>query len=547
MVSSSAGIPAAPVPPELTSEEPVSQHDNLRVEELPNHNPGSAKAQPAELEVCDSNCKDHKEDLQSEVASSEETVVAAEESTDEASVSSPPADALSTLRHSVNDGFQSTDSILRAATEAAKTLTRADGVALAFRTKGVIVCRARSGELAPELGSSLNANSGISGECLRTASILVCKEATTDTRVDPDVCMKMGIVSIVAVPLRGAAGIAGILEVFSARSNAFGEPEINWLRGVAEIAEAVYDRERRAQQEATRAALRSAHRLPGLLARATSDDAVDGADGLQVDSTLASTDNIDPRPERMVWVIGVAATALLLITGVWLSWHGPISELADLETAAAAPKFAGPASADPTAMTTAEKRAAGIVLAGAEKTSAANVVKRAAKIEAAASRPTTPASGRKLGATNDSEHAVSAGTDEVAPYTPPANSSDPPPLVTIAATETPSQLARIASSPTPRPEIETRVSQGVILGELIRKVNPVYPVQARAEHITGTVALDVRVGVDGSIRDIKKISGDPLLVAAGMEAVRKWQYGATLLDGHPIETTRRVTLLFKLP
>ena len=91
------------------------------------------------------------------------------------------------------------------------------------------------------------------------------------------------------------------------------------------------------------------------------------------------------------------------------------------------------------------------------------------------------------------------------------------------------------------------VSRGVIQGELIRKVDPVYPPQARAERITGPVVLEIRVGQDGTVRSIRTVSGDPQLVGASLEAVRQWRYAPTLLDGHAIETTKQVTVLFKLP
>src|SRR5579864_101453 len=165
---------------------------------------------------------------------------------------SEPVDLLEILRQSLASGTQPTDSIFRAAVDAARVLTGAHGTALALRTDGAIVCRARSGDIAPELGSRLNTDSGISGECLRTAHILVCNDSTTDDRVDPEVCRALGIRSIVVVPLRGAKGISGILEAFSALPNAFGDEQIDHLRRMAEIAETAYERERVAQDATLR-------------------------------------------------------------------------------------------------------------------------------------------------------------------------------------------------------------------------------------------------------------------------------------------------------
>lgn len=152
---------------------------------------------------------------------------------------------LDLLREAVATGSKSTDAILRAVAEAAGVLSGAHGTALALRQEGVIVCRARSGDIAPALGSPLSADSGISGECLRTATILVCRDADTDDRVDPEVCRSLGVRSIAVVPLRGRIGMIGILEAFSARAGAFEKQQIDCLRALAEIAESAYERELR--------------------------------------------------------------------------------------------------------------------------------------------------------------------------------------------------------------------------------------------------------------------------------------------------------------
>jgi hypothetical protein len=45
---------------------------------------------------------------------------------------------------------------------------------------GVVVCVGRSGDIAPELGDLLNVDSGISGECLRTGTMMRCDDASRD-------------------------------------------------------------------------------------------------------------------------------------------------------------------------------------------------------------------------------------------------------------------------------------------------------------------------------------------------------------------------------
>jgi TonB family protein len=435
-------------------------------------------------------------------------------------------DTFGVLYRNLADESQSPDSVIRATTEAARVLTAADGVAIAFRSKGVILCRARSGDLAPELGSYVNANSGISGECLRTASILVCQDARTDSRVDALVCERMGICSIVVVPLRGPVGISGILEVFSTRNNAFGEREINCLRGLAEIAEAAYERERRAQQEVVRAALRSAHRLPAFFQRSATNHNEAGASGQEFTTLHPGVD--DPRPGRFLWAIGVAIIALLLITGVWLSWQGPISELAELE--AAEKQNVVQAAPEPKESLPSPKPVPGIVRGQDQKASGSNIAKNPSSDQPQdSSAPLVLSAGKTLSNTANS----------VLPMQPPS--------VRINVPTDRSEFASLLASPEGLPVMAAPVSRGVTQGELIRKVDPVYPPQARADGISGPVVLEVRVGEDGTVRNLKTLSGDPQLVSAASEAVRQWRYAPTLLDGHRIETTKEITVLFKLP
>jgi TonB family protein len=453
-------------------------------------------------------------------------------------IDSASEDIFAVLRRSIADESQPPDFVIRATSEGARVLTAADGVAIAFRTKGAILCRARSGDLAPDLGSYVNANSGISGECLRTASILVCQDARTDARVDNLVCERMGIRSIVVVPLRGPVGISGILEVFSTRVNAFGNREINSLRALAELAEAAYERERRMQQEAVRAALRSGHRLPAVFQRSLVGK--HNLDDSEQAFTEFQSELYDPRPGRYLWPIAVAVIALLLIAGVWLSWHGPISELAELEaaenhsTVQAAPK--------PKETIAPPKPTPAIVRAESQKAHRVDVGKMDVTRETSAeqSQDGLDSAPLVLSETKISESKMlSDQSNSAAPVQPPT--------VKINEPANRSEFASLLANQETLPVMAAPVSRGVIQGEIIRKVDPVYPPQARAERVTGSVVLEIQVGQDGRVRGISSASGDPQLVSAAMKAVRQWRYAPTLLDGRAIETTKQVTVLFKLP
>ena len=65
-------------------------------------------------------------------------------------------------------------------------------------------------------------------------------------------------------------------------------------------------------------------------------------------------------------------------------------------------------------------------------------------------------------------------------------------------------------------------------GELSRKpktkIAPVYPELARRMNITGTVKVLVVVSAAGTLKDTKVVGGNPLLVNAAMDALKKWKF-----------------------
>jgi TonB family protein len=97
------------------------------------------------------------------------------------------------------------------------------------------------------------------------------------------------------------------------------------------------------------------------------------------------------------------------------------------------------------------------------------------------------------------------------------------------------------------PQQTLRISQGVSQGLIVKKVQPVYPAQARQMRLEGTVELQANISQSGSISSVKKLSGDPVLARAAMDAVRQWKYKPYYLNGEAIEVETQITVNFKLP
>jgi protein TonB len=108
----------------------------------------------------------------------------------------------------------------------------------------------------------------------------------------------------------------------------------------------------------------------------------------------------------------------------------------------------------------------------------------------------------------------------------------------------------ISSTPTAVPKAATpqrvRVSQGVSQGLLIHQVKPSYPPLARQARIQGTVVLQAVIGKDGTIQNLKVVSGHPMLAPAALEAVKQWKYKPYFLNGEPVEVDTTINVNFTL-
>ncbi|HST11608.1 MAG TPA: GAF domain-containing protein [Terriglobales bacterium] len=156
------------------------------------------------------------------------------------------------------DGFQSQDELadpvihpgdlnlepgINIIAERAQSLTGATGAAIALRNGGEIVCRARSGRTAPDLGVHLQTDSGLSAECVRTGEILLCHDAETNPRVDLASCRRLGARSILVAPLRHYRRTLGLFEVLSATPYAFDHRDVATMQLLSSVMVAAMTRQ----------------------------------------------------------------------------------------------------------------------------------------------------------------------------------------------------------------------------------------------------------------------------------------------------------------
>jgi protein TonB len=90
-----------------------------------------------------------------------------------------------------------------------------------------------------------------------------------------------------------------------------------------------------------------------------------------------------------------------------------------------------------------------------------------------------------------------------------------------------------------------RIKSQLEEGQLVNRVEPVYPHIAAISGIQGQVKLHAIIARDGRIQSLNVISGPPLLVRAALEAVEQWRYRPYVLNGEAVEVETLITVNFK--
>jgi TonB family protein len=85
-----------------------------------------------------------------------------------------------------------------------------------------------------------------------------------------------------------------------------------------------------------------------------------------------------------------------------------------------------------------------------------------------------------------------------------------------------------------------------LVRNILSKVPPVYPPDAKKAHIQGTVVLDAVIGKSGDVESLKVVSGPQELQQSSLDAVRQWKYKPFLLNGDPIEVESTIKVIYEL-
>lgn len=455
--------------------------------------------------------------------------------------------ALSSLKDLIAAGDHRLDPMLGTITDAARQLTGASGAALAMWKEGEMVCRARSGETAPALGARLSADTGISGECLRTGKLQHCTDTENNPLVDVEVCRSLGLRSIVVLPIQGWRGINGILEVFSTQPASFSDDHIGLLQQLAALAE-------RARASQPHGASADAPRPSSAIAKPQPSGLLPASDRVG-DVALAFVDHRS-RPFVLGGIALLAISLLALV--IWLGWRGPDDANGKAHAAAPVPvpiNTASPSAGTVQVVTATRPPDSDPVwkanpggeslFASTGKPSAGAAVQFASKVDVVSKTKSSTRSSL-LG-----DLADKVAANVVIPHPTQGEQSDEaasaePPAIPSESAKQP-ELNGVLSAKASLPGLSVPVSRGVSGGQLVHSVPPVYPAQARLLRLEGSVILAATVAEDGTVRDVKIVDGSPVLARSAVDAVTHWRYKPFELDGKPVSSAIRINVNFKLP
>lgn len=157
--------------------------------------------------------------------------------------------------------------VMTAVAEKSASLTGADGAVVELLEREEMVYRATSGLARSQLGLRIPSKGSLSGLCVATGEILICQDSEADARVDRDACRRVGLRSMIVVPLKHLGKTVGVIKVLGARPNQFDDRAVQVLGLMSELVAAAMHNA--ARHEANDLYVRATHdALTGLANRA---------------------------------------------------------------------------------------------------------------------------------------------------------------------------------------------------------------------------------------------------------------------------------------
>ena len=143
---------------------------------------------------------------------------------------------LVTAQQEVAQADRDLDAVLSIVTRGAQEVAQADGAVIEIAEDDDMVYRAVSGTAAAHLGLRLRREASLSGRCVAEGRLLSCEDTETDPRVDREACRRIGVRSLVVLPLIFLGRTIGVLKVYSARPNTISAQDLPLLEMMVSLA-----------------------------------------------------------------------------------------------------------------------------------------------------------------------------------------------------------------------------------------------------------------------------------------------------------------------
>jgi TonB family protein len=485
----------------------------------------------------------------------------------------------------------------------AQAFTNASGTAIALSEGNAdeIICRARSGASAPDVGTSLRVEGSFTGLCIQSGKELRCDDAETDTRVDTGAIRALGIRSMVVTPIKEDSRVVGVLAVFAPTAHAFTITHVAVLKTMADQISLLLQKERKAKEEgvqpepqrpvaavtipkpvasapapvqpppvvikpaaapSARASFPVVSRVEPIKASPVAEEIAVPALPKREDKRAESKHELRPSlssfeaasseekksPKNLI-ILGVVAVAIAGASYYAYHTMHQTTPPAAVQRPPEAPSTAVPAApstAGSTTQPTTQPAANPVNTAAAPSapakpapvdTSAADR-RNAEKNVAKNTPPPAPVERATPAAVT-----MSAGTSKISSTDNNAPAAEAAPVLNVGSSNVPSSLTTL-TKPVPA-STPSMVSQSEFEPiQILKRVAPVYPAIARARRLSGNVTVQFTVGKDGKVGNLQFINGLPVFKDAAFDAIKQWQFKPAKLNGQPTEQTEQVQISF---
>ena len=413
---------------------------------------------------------------------------------------SPPADQIVRANPAL-------DLALEQITRQARVSTCATGAFIGLLRDGRMVYCAMKGSNCAEFVAYLQRDPRMVDGCLRTASTQLCRNSDNCSELDASLCRRLGATSVLLVPVpEGTQEQLGVLGIFGPQPDAFAAADLEAIHSLSRrVGDTVVQMDRLAYDSAANVPVPVHERSKKPL-----------RSHVEYLKAQAVTLGAGARGS-----LGTALMVGALLLVVWAIMRSDARE-----------------RLRPSA------RSSAVAVRQASATEEASAVPAPAFV-----RPAEPKVAVPVPAQIPSPPPARAKYHMPELRVEEAHGGESPGIVVFGTeTKSPSRTSKDSSAPSasalsPAVMIQERAA----LEQVVNRVEPKYPDEAKAHHVQGSVVLDVLVGRDGRVQKLGRVEGDVGLIAAASDAVRQWRFKPLIRNGHPVSFETHITLTFALP